>query len=396
MKNLKYLLLIFILFTIITPVYAEGINIRSNNAVLYNLNDNRIIYEKNKDQKVSIASLTKLMTALVAIENIDNLTDQVTFSKSDYEKLEKQDASSSSLKKNKKYTYEDLLYGLILESGADCANALARLTLKNEQNFVKKMNEKAKELGMDNTRFANPIGLDDKNNYSTVNDIAILLKEDLRNPILNTIINTLSYKLSDGTIIHHTIYDYIKNFKVKIPGIQGGKTGYEINSGYALASIAVQNNTKLMLITSKGPKIPDHIIDAKNIYNYYFKNYSYFPIINKGETLVELNTKNLNTEKVDIKAENNIMYYLPKNYNKKDITTEYEGLDTLSLNNKYKEKIGNLKIYYKNELIMNYPIIINERICPSNIIVVLVISILALIFALIIAIIYKIRERLDY
>ena len=114
MKNLKYLLLIFILFITITPVHAEKINIRSNNAVLYNLNDNRIIYEKNKDQKVSIASLTKLMTALVAIENIDNLTDQVSFSQSDYEKLIIQNASSSSLKKDKQYLIEQISKNILI------------------------------------------------------------------------------------------------------------------------------------------------------------------------------------------------------------------------------------------------------------------------------------------
>lgn len=396
MKNLKYLLLVCLLFIMITPVNAEGINIRSNNAVLYNLNDNRIIYSKNKDQKISIASLTKLMTALVSIEHIDNLTDSVRFVKSDYEALARQDASSSSLNKDKTYTYEDLLYGLILESGADCANALARLTLGNEKSFVNKMNEKAKVLGMTNTKFSNPIGLDDKNNYSTVNDIAILLKEDLRNPILNTIINSLSYKLSDGTTIHHTIYEYMKAYKIKIPGMLGGKTGYELNAGYALASIVERNNTKLMLVTSKGKNRPDHIIDAKNVYNYYFNNYNYFPIIRKGDTLVSLEAKNLSTDKIEINANEDIMYYLPKNYSKEDITTEYNGFDTITLENKYNEKIGNLKIYYKNELIMNYPIVLDKKIHPSNVITGLIMAI-TLLFAILILIIgYRMNKRLEY
>ena len=197
MKKLKYLL-VLVLIAIIHPVYANEININSNNAVLYNLNDNRIIYEKNKDQKVSIASLTKLMTALVAIENIDNLNDYVSFKQSDYDKLIQQDASGSSLKKDKKYTYEDLLYGLLLESGADCANALARLTAGNEKNFVIKMNEKAEELGMKNSSFSNPIGLDDEKNYSTVQDVSILLREDLRNPILKNILTTFTHSVSFG------------------------------------------------------------------------------------------------------------------------------------------------------------------------------------------------------
>ena len=179
MKRLKYILLIIIAFTIL-PVYADEINLKSSNVIIYNLNDNTILYEKNKDEKVSVASLTKLMTALVAIEKIKDLKEEIQFIQSDYDKLLEQDASSSSLKREEKHTHEDLLYGLILESGADCANALARLTYGNDEEFVKQMNLKAKQLNMTNTSFSNTIGLDDKNNYSTMTDMAILLKEDLK------------------------------------------------------------------------------------------------------------------------------------------------------------------------------------------------------------------------
>ena len=385
MKKYFYFV-IFLLLVFINPVYASEISIKSNNAVLYNLNDNRILFEKNKDQKVSIASLTKLMTALVAIENIDDLNNQVSFVKQDYDKLLRQNASGSSLKKNRKYTYEDLLYGLLLESGADCANALARLTAGGEKNFVSKMNAKAKELGMNNTSFSNPIGLDNKNNYSTVQDVSILLKEDLRNPILNKMITSLTYKLSDGTVIHHTIYDYMKYNKISYPSIKGGKTGYELKSGYALASIATENDTTLLLVTSRANKSPDHIKDAINIYKYFFNNYSYQKIITEGETLVSLNTNYLSEKKVDINADTSVRYYLKNNYNKNDITTVYEGIKTLTLRNKKNDKLGNLKIYYKDELIMNYSIVLNQDVYPSPIIYIIVGTILVLIIVLIIVI----------
>lgn len=372
MKRLKYILL-FILFITINPVYANELYLKSNNAVLYNLNDNRIIYEKNKDQKVSIASLTKLMTALVAAENIEDFDQKVKLDKSDYEKLVKQDAAASSLKRDREYTYTDLLNGLILESGADCANALARLTTGNEENFVKKMNEKAKELGMNNSSFANPIGLDDKNNYSTMSDMAILLKEDLKNPILNDIIRSLHYTLTDGTKIDHTIYDYMDHYKISVPGIEGGKTGYEISSGYALASIASKDNVTLMMITSKAKDKPEHILDAKNAYTYVFENYDYLPIIKDNTILVTLKTKFLNKKKINIKADKNIVYYIDKNYNKNDIKTVYEGKKVLTLKDRYNSKLGNLKIYYKNKQIANYPIVLNEKVYPHPVLIVIVV-----------------------
>lgn len=395
MKKFFYVVL-FLLLISINPVYANEISIKSNNAVLYNLNDNRVLFEKNKDQKVSIASLTKLMTALVAVENIDDLNAPVKFIKQDYEKLLKQDASGSSLKKNKTYTYEDLLYGLLLESGADCANALARLTAGNEKKFVEKMNNKAKELGMNNSRFSNPIGLDDLYNYSTVQDVSILLKEDLRNPILNTILTSLTHKLSDGTVIHHTIYDYMKYYKINYTNIKGGKTGYELKSGYALASIATEGNTTLLLVTSKANKSPEHIKDAKKVYEYFFKNYDYQTLIKEGETLVSLNTKYLSEDKIDVKANEPIKYYLKNNYNKKDITTVYEGIDTITLRNRKNDKLGTLKIYYKNKLIINYPVVLNQNVSPEPIIYVIISAIVVLIITLIIMIKKHIRSREDF
>ena len=368
MKKLNVLLIILFLFITI-PVKANEVDIESNNAILYNLNDNTIIYEKNGNQKVSIASLTKLMTALVAIEKIDNLNDKVKLEKSDYDKLLMQDASRSSLKNDTQYTYMDLLYGLILESGADCANALARLTYGNENNFVKAMNEKAKEIGMNNTSFSNPIGLDNKNNYSTVEDVSILLRKDLKNDTLRQIITTLNYKLTDGTEINHTIYDYMKYFKIDMPYIEGGKTGYETKSGYALASIANLNGTTLMLITSKADKIPGHIKDAKKIYDYYFNNYSYSPVIETGDTLITINAKYLSKDKIDIKSDEDIFYFLPNDYNKDDIKKEYIGIKTITLQNKYNKKLGNLNIYYKDKLIKTYPVVLNQKIYPDPIII---------------------------
>ena len=366
----KLYILIMLLCLIVMPVKAEELSIESNNAVLYNLNDGTILYEKNKDQKVSIASLTKLMTALVAIEKIDNLNEKVKLEKSDYDKLLIQDASASSLKRNKEYTYMDLLYGLLLESGADCANALARLTYGNENNFVKAMNETAKEIGMKNTSFANPIGLDDKSNYSTVEDVSMLLKEDLKNPTLKQIITSLKHKLTDDTVIHHTIYDYMDKFNVNMPYMEGGKTGYEISSGFALASIANKDSTTLMLVTSKANKIPGHIKDAKKVYDYYFNNYSYLPIIKKGDTLATIPAKHLSKDKISIKADNDITSYINKNYNKNDIKIEYKGIDTITMKNKYNEHLGYTSIYYKDKLIKKIPVSLNEKIYPNPILII--------------------------
>ena len=392
MKKLKILFFVLVCLALtITNVNADELKISSNNAVLYNLNDDTILYEKNKDQKVSIASLTKMMTALVAIENIEDLNKKVTFVKSDYDKLIEMDATGSSLDKSKSYTYEDLLYGLILESGADCANALARLVAGNEKDFVKMMNAKAKELGMNNTSFANPIGMDDKNNYSTVNDLSILFKAGLKNKEFKKIISTFEYKLSDGTPIKHTIYYYMKNSKISMPYIKGGKTGYEIDAGYALASIAYQNDTLLMLITSKAENSPDHIKDSKKVYDYYFKNYGYQTLVEKGDIVTKLNTKYLSEDSINIKADDDVKYYMRNDYDPEKINIIYDGIDTITPENKYKEKIGTLNIYYGEKLIKTLPVTLNQKIYPDYKLIIL--ANVIYIFMLGISIIISVRIR---
>ena len=364
MNKLKLLLIITFVF-ITFPVYANDIDIYSNNGVLYNLNENKILLDKNKDEKVSIASLTKLMTALVAVQNIKDLNEEVSFDQSDYDKLLKQDAASSSLKRNRKHTYEELLYGLILESGADCANALARLTFGDEETFVKEMNKTAEMIGMKNTSFSNPIGLDNENNYSTVNDMAILLKEDLKNKTLNKIINSLHYEVSQDEKLDHTIYTYMKHYNLDMPYMNGGKTGYELKSGYALASTATKNNVTLMLITSKANKKGDHIKDAKNTYDYYFNNYDYVKLIKKDDKLITLKGKFLSKDNITITADKSYKYYMYKNYDKNDLKFKYDGIETLTLKNKKGEKIGKLNIYYKDKELDSIPIILNQRLFPD-------------------------------
>ena len=373
MKKRKFFIMILFIFIFlfISNVEAEDFKLYSDEALLYNVNDNNILYEKNKDKKVSIASLTKMMTAIVSIEKIEDLNTKVSFKKSDYEKLMAMDAATSSLNKDGVYTFDDLLHGLLMESGADCANALARLTYKDEKTFVKMMNNKAKELGMKNTSFANPIGMDNPNNYSTMEDLSILFRYGLKNPIFKKTITTFTYTLSDGTKIGHTIKYYIKNTKLDVPYILGGKTGYENNAGYALATIAYKNGTLLMFITSNAKNYGEHLKDAKTVYDYYFSNYDYHTIIKKGDILTTLKGKYLSKDYIDIKAKEDIKYYLKNDYKKEDIKISYDGKDVVTYNDKYNSNLGYINISYMDKLVKREVVKLNEKIYPDMKIVII-------------------------
>ena len=163
---------------------------------------------------------------------------------------------------------------------------------------------------MNNTSFENPIGMDDKNNYSTMEDLVILFKTGLKNNTFKEIITTFEYRLSDRQDIKHTIKYYLKNTDITMDYLKGGKTGYEIDAGYALASIAEKDGVTLMFISSKADESPEQCRDAKKVYDYYFKNYSYQTVISKDEIITTLNTKYLSEDVINISLGEDATYYL--------------------------------------------------------------------------------------
>lgn len=352
---MKKIFVLIITFLIISScnIYAEEFNIYSKNAVFYNIEEEKVMYEKGANEKVQIASLTKILTALIVLENEKNLDKEISFKKVDYDFLKEMDLSISSLDKNKTYTYKDFLYSFIMESSADCGYALALEIGKTNKGFSDLMNKKAKKLGMNNSKFNNPVGLDDeKNHYSTMNDMLLLMKTALNNKPLKEIMSTNKYKI-DNDYIYHTLYGYQKKFNIKMPYLIGGKTGYNDIPGYALASFAKANDSSYILITTNAEydyNNPKHLKDAKKIYEYYFNNYDYQTIIEKNNTFITYKTKNLREKNIDIKAKNDVKLFLNNNYKDEDIRFHYDGVKTIDNYHKKGDYLGKIKIYYKDEL----------------------------------------------
>ena len=166
-------------------------NVQAQNILLYNLKENKIIYEQNSEEQISIASLTKIMTALVAIETFDNLEEIVTVPSGAFYNIT--GYAEAGFHVGDRVTIKDLIYGTLLPSGAEAAQALAILASKNLSSFVEKMNEKANSLGMLATSYENPVGRDNEKNYSTLDDLATLLLYALENPTFYEIYTTRHY-----------------------------------------------------------------------------------------------------------------------------------------------------------------------------------------------------------
>jgi len=263
----------------ITPNSSVSIfpdKLNSSNAILIRLTDHTILMQKNSEEKIYPASLTKIMTAIVAIENLPDLKEESKLTNSTFQGLYEADASMAGFQTGEKVRAIDL-YGVMLPSGAECCIGLADQVEGSEQNFVKIMNQKAAVLGMDNTRFENAIGLHNENHYTTVKDLAILLSYAMQNDTFREIFTSSRHstqptnKHPGGITFYNTMFEELNNQNIIDGKFLGGKTGYTDEAGLCLASLAKVGNKEYILITA-GAKGDHHseqynITDALAVYN---------------------------------------------------------------------------------------------------------------------------------
>ncbi len=263
MKKIFALLLTAVLFTQ-GICKAEGVSISARSAVVIDAQSGKILYKKNEKEKLGMASTTKIMTAVVALEE-GSLNDTVTVSPhaADVE------GSSMYLKAGEKITLENLVYGLMLSSGNDAATAIAEHIAKSEKAFAKLMNEKAREIGANSTNFTNPHGLSDKKHYTTAQDLAKITAYALKNKDFARIVATKSKTLERESIGRSTLVNHNKLLKT-YEGCIGVKTGFTKATGRCLVSAANRNGLKIICVTlNAGDDWNDH----KNLCDYVFGKY---------------------------------------------------------------------------------------------------------------------------
>lgn len=251
--------------------------IYSHAGILMRLDDGKVVFQFQQDEKIYPASLTKIMTCIIAIEKIDDLESIITLRPEIFDKLYMQNASMAGFLPGEKVKVIDLLYGNILPSGGECSIALAEQISGTEQKFAELMNKKAQELGMNNTHFTNATGLHDESHYSTVRDLSILLQYALKNETFHKIFQTKKYSVlptnehPDGFTFYNSMFKLQENWGLNNGEIIGGKTGYTDKAGLCLASEAIVNKQKYIAITVKANgnhnTEPFHVYDAFYLYN---------------------------------------------------------------------------------------------------------------------------------
>lgn len=244
-----------------------------------------ILYEKNSDEAHYPASITKIMTTLLALEN-GNLSDMVTFSD---DAINNTEGSGIARDYGEQMTLEQCLYGVMLESANECAYAVAEHVGGTVENFVDMMNAKAKELGCTNTHFANPHGLQDENHYTTAHDMALIAQAAYQNETFRIIIGTKMYtipptnKHAEETVLrnHHDMLCtyHNANRKYLYPYCVGGKTGYTATANSTLVTYAEKDGMTLICVVMD-TQSPNQFIDTVNLFDYAFDN---FQVLNVAE-----------------------------------------------------------------------------------------------------------------
>lgn len=248
-------------------------NIYSSYAVLLDVQTNEILAYRGADLRMNPASMTKLMTLLVAVENITDYNATYTLTYDMISPLIELEAARAGFEDQETVSITDLLYGMILPSGADATIALVQYTADTEENFVKLMNKKAEELGMERTHFTNATGLYDKDHYSTATDMAVLMKVVMQNDICRKILGTVEYQTTStqqhpgGILFQSTAFSRMYGSEVSGIEIIAGKTGFHDQARQCLASYAkAVDGREYVLITGHAPTDMDPIWDAFAIY----------------------------------------------------------------------------------------------------------------------------------
>ena len=272
--------------------------ISAQKSILVDGHTGRVLYEKRADEKSLIASTTKIMTALLICENC-NVLDLVRIPR----EAVGIEGSSMYLQEGEVLTVQELLYGLMLQSGNDAATALALYCSGSVEDFAERMNEKARELGMESTHFANPHGLDAAEHFSTARDLAVLASYAMKNPIFAQTVSTKNVTVGSRYLTNHN------KLLWQVVGADGVKTGFTKAAGRILVSSAKRNGRRLVCVTIDDG---NDWLDHRNLYEDGFSRYHTESIIYHGQILGTLQVFGGQEDTVDVIAAEDFSFALAK------------------------------------------------------------------------------------
>jgi D-alanyl-D-alanine carboxypeptidase (penicillin-binding protein 5/6) len=231
-------------------------DIKSPHVALLDVNSNQIVAGRDYNGKIYPASMTKVMTLIVAVENLKNLDEKFTFTSEMIDPLIRDDASRAGFDAGEEVSAKNLLYGLILPSGADAAVALSDMTCGSEEEFVNLMNEKCEELGLKSTHFVNASGLHNDDQYTTPVEMAMILEYAMQDETCAQVLSTYQYTTDptpqhpEGILLTSTMFSRMYGNEVEGVTISSGKTGYTEQAKHCLVSFAKRDDKQYIAVTA--------------------------------------------------------------------------------------------------------------------------------------------------
>ena len=387
-KTINYFLLytIFILNSSIFYTYAQEINsegvlneisnvndplvLSSEAAVLMDAKTGIVLYDKNMNEKKYPASTTKILTALLALENTKP-TDKITASYNAVYNIGP-GGSNMGLKENEEISAKDALYGILLKSANEACMAIAEYISNNVEDFVNMMNERAKKIGAKNTNFVNPHGYHDNNHYTTSYDMALIMQEALKNEDFIKIISTKKHfiektNLSDERNLTNSNKLILEESPFYYEYCIGGKTGFTDQAGNTLVSYSKKDDMELIAVVMKG-KGTEIYTDSVKLFEYGFNQYSKKTIFNKSSfektsPVVQIfNEKTIDLGIANLSAKNDLSLNLPKNIQEDKIISKINLEPTITAPLKIGDTVGSISFMYNNNIIANVDIISDSKI----------------------------------
>lgn len=363
----KIWIFIFLILFIPIRVYGEELNLAENakSAILIEASTGEVMYQKNANERLAPASMTKIMSLILIMENIENgnlkWNDIVVVSKN----ASSMGGSQIFLETNEMMMVEDLVKGICIASGNDATVALAEKIAGTEKAFVKLMNDKAKSLGLRNTNFMNSTGLDAEGHYSSAYDMSIMARELVRHEKILEFSSIYEDYLRKNTAKKFWLVNTNKLVKF-YSYIDGLKTGYTGSAGYCLTATGMKNDMRLISVVMGEENTDNRTTDTLAMLDYGFNMYSINKVVNKDKSLGNVRVNLGDIENVDIMLEEDIIILNNNQKSKKNITYE---INTNNINAPVKkgDVVGKIDVYEEGRYLYSRDITVMNDIEKANI-----------------------------
>lgn len=372
----KFLMFMFLSIFFISGVYAEeGNNTEKStnalapsakSAIIVEESTGEILYEHNSHEKLNPASMTKMMSLLLIMENIENgvikWNDTITVS----ENASSMGGSQILLETGEEMSVEDLVKGVAIASGNDAVVALAEAISGTEENFVKMMNEKAKELGLKDTNFKNCHGLDEANHYSSAYDMAMIGRELVKHEKILEFSSIYETYLREGTDRKIWLVNTNKLVRFK-SGVDGLKTGYTESAGYCLTATMKKDNMRVIATVMGEPESTTRNTEVSSMLDYAFAQYKIDRVLKKGSVVKKVNVNKAKVDKIKLVPTEDVTILSKKIEKSVDYDYEIE-VEDIKLPIKVGDIIGKMYLKDGNKIIREIELTVKENVEKANII----------------------------